>query len=134
MKITTRGRYAVMAMVSLAAASRGNPVPIQTIAKRESIPEPYLQQLFLRLRKRNIVKSVRGPGGGFILARDPAEITVGEETYRNLRATNRHLRELPTDPNELRVCHFSCTTRSMPFLRTYGKKGCLKMYVPVKSS
>ncbi|MHB8783793.1 MAG: RrF2 family transcriptional regulator, partial [Desulfobacteria bacterium] len=78
MKITTRGRYAVMAMVSLAASSRGNPVPIQTIAKRESIPEPYLQQLFLRLRKRNIVKSVRGPGGGFILARDPSEITVGE--------------------------------------------------------
>ena len=78
MKITTRGRYAVMAMVSLAASSRGNPVPIQTIAKRESIPEPYLQQLFLRLRKQNIVKSVRGPGGGFILARDPAEITVGE--------------------------------------------------------
>ena len=63
-----------------------------------------------------------------------AEITVGEETYRNLRAANRHLRELPTDPNELRVCHFSCTTRSMPFLRTYGKKGCLKMYVPVKAS
>ena len=68
----------MMAMVSLAAASRGNPVPIQTIAKRESIPEPYLQQLFLRLRKRNIVKSVRGPGGGFILARDPSGITVGE--------------------------------------------------------
>ena len=78
MKITTRGRYAVMAMVSLAAASRGNPVPIQTIAKRESIPEPYLQQLFLRLRKQNIVKSVRGPGGGFILAREPSGITVGE--------------------------------------------------------
>ncbi len=78
MKITTRGRYAVMAMVALAASSRGNPVPIQAIAKRESIPEPYLQQLFLRLRKRNIVKSVRGPGGGFILSRVPAEITVGE--------------------------------------------------------
>jgi Rrf2 family protein len=77
-KITTRGRYAVMALVSLASSSRGNPVPIQTIAKRESIPEPYLQQLFLRLRKKNIVKSVRGPGGGFILARHPSEITVGE--------------------------------------------------------
>ena len=78
MKITTRGRYAVMALVSLASSSRGNPVPIQAIAKRESIPEPYLQQLFLRLRKKNIVKSVRGPGGGFILARHPSEITVGE--------------------------------------------------------
>jgi len=77
-KITTRGRYAVMALVSLAASSRGNPVPIQAIARRESIPEPYLQQLFLRLRKKNLVKSVRGPGGGFILARHPSAITVGE--------------------------------------------------------
>jgi len=77
-KITTRGRYAVMALVSLAEVSRGNPVPIQLIAKQESIPESYLQQLFLRLRKRNLVKSVRGPGGGFILARHPSEITVGE--------------------------------------------------------
>lgn len=63
-----------------------------------------------------------------------AEITVGEDTYKTLRAKNSRLRELPTDPNELRVCHFSCTKRSMPFLRTYGKQGCLKMYVPVKPS
>ena len=78
MKITTRGRYAVMALVSLAAFSRGNPVTIQFIAQRDSIPESYLQQLFLRLRKKNIVKSVRGPGGGFILSRHPSAITVGE--------------------------------------------------------
>ena len=78
MKITTRGRYAVMALVSLASYSRGNPVTIQLIARQESIPESYLQQLFLRLRKKNIVKSVRGPGGGFILSRHPSEITIGE--------------------------------------------------------
>lgn len=63
-----------------------------------------------------------------------SEITVGPGTYALLRAQNSRLRELPTDPNEVRVCHFSCTKRSMPFLRTYGKQGCLKMYVPVKSS
>jgi Rrf2 family protein len=67
-----------MALVSLAGASRGNPVPLQVIARQESIPESYLQQLFIRLRKKNLVKSVRGPGGGFILARHPSEITVGE--------------------------------------------------------
>ena len=78
MKVTTRGRYAVMALVSLAEASRGNPVPIKGIAERERIPEPYLQQLFARLRRQNIVKSVRGPGGGFILARHPSRIMVGE--------------------------------------------------------
>lgn len=62
-----------------------------------------------------------------------AEITVGERTYSDLRTKNARLRALPVTATELRVCHFSCTTRSMPFLRTYGKKGCLKMYVPVKA-
>lgn len=78
MKITTRGRYAVMALVSLAASSRGNPVSLRTIASQEEIPEAYLQQLFSRLRKRNLVKSIRGPGGGFLLARHPSRITIGE--------------------------------------------------------
>jgi Rrf2 family iron-sulfur cluster assembly transcriptional regulator len=78
LKITTRGRYAVMALVSLAESSRGNPVTLQAIARQEAIPESYLQQLFLKLRKKNLVKSVRGPGGGFILSRHPSEITVGE--------------------------------------------------------
>lgn len=63
-----------------------------------------------------------------------AEITVGEGTYTSLRSKNSRLRALPVAKNELRVCHFTCTTRLMPFLRTYGKQGCLKMYVPVKSS
>ncbi len=78
MKITTRGRYAVMALVSLAGASRGNPVSLRGIARNEEISEQYLQQLFARLRRGNLVRSVRGPGGGFILARHPAEITIGE--------------------------------------------------------
>jgi Rrf2 family iron-sulfur cluster assembly transcriptional regulator len=78
MKITTRGRYAVMALVSLAASSRGNPVALKDIAGQEEIPEPYLQQLFSRLRRRNLVKSIRGPGGGFLLARHPSQITIGE--------------------------------------------------------
>lgn len=78
MKITTKGRYAVMAMVGLASFPRGNPVPLKEIAQREDIPIAYLQQLFVKLRKRDLVRSVRGPGGGFLLARHPSEITVGE--------------------------------------------------------
>ena len=78
MKITTKGRYAVMALVGLAAFSKGNPVPLKEIAGQEAIPIAYLQQLFVRLRKQNLVKSVRGPGGGFILARHPSEISIGE--------------------------------------------------------
>jgi len=78
MKITSRGRYAVMALVSLAGTSRGNPVSLKDIARQEEIPEAYLQQLFARLRRRNLVKSIRGPGGGFLLTRHPSRITVGE--------------------------------------------------------
>lgn len=78
MKITSRGRYAVMALVSLAGASRGNPVSLKDIARQEDISELYLQQLFARMRRRKLVKSVRGPGGGFILARHPSQITIGE--------------------------------------------------------
>jgi Rrf2 family protein len=77
-KITSRGRYAVMALVSLAGASRGNPVSLKDIARQEDISELYLQQLFARLRRRKLVRSVRGPGGGFILARHPSQITIGE--------------------------------------------------------
>lgn len=78
MKITTRGRYAVMALVSLASSPGETPVPLKEIARREAIPEPYLQQLFVRLRRKEIVRSVRGPGGGFVLARPAAAIPVGE--------------------------------------------------------
>jgi Rrf2 family iron-sulfur cluster assembly transcriptional regulator len=67
-----------MALVSLAASSRGNPVSLKDIAGQEEIPEPYLQQLFSKLRRRNLVKSIRGPGGGFLLARHPSQITIGE--------------------------------------------------------
>lgn len=68
----------MMALVSLAASSRGNPVALKDIAGQEEIPEPYLQQLFSRLRRRNLVKSIRGPGGGFLLARHPSQISIGE--------------------------------------------------------
>jgi len=63
-----------------------------------------------------------------------SELTVGEGTYQALQTRNRRVPAINVDANEVRVCHFACTKRSMPFLRTYGKKGCLNMYVPVKSA
>ncbi len=78
MKITTRGRYAVRAIVCLAYHSRGNPISIKEISRKERISQKYLHQLFHKLRNANVVKSIRGPGGGFVLARHPSQITVGE--------------------------------------------------------
>lgn len=68
MRLSTKGRYAVMAMVDLAAHSKGNPVALADIAERQEISLSYLEQLFAKLRKGGLVKSVRGPGGGYLLA------------------------------------------------------------------
>jgi Rrf2 family transcriptional regulator, iron-sulfur cluster assembly transcription factor len=69
-KLSTKGRYAVMAMVDLARHSNGKPVPLAEIAEREEISLSYLEQLFAKLRRAGLVSSVRGPGGGYLLAHD----------------------------------------------------------------
>lgn len=78
MRLSTRAQYAVRAMVDLALHGDGAPVSLKEIAQREDIPLNYLEQLFNRLRRGRIVESVRGPGGGYLLARPSGEILVGE--------------------------------------------------------
>ncbi|MCG8358480.1 MAG: Rrf2 family transcriptional regulator [Kiloniellales bacterium] len=78
MKLSTKGRYAVMAMVDLAANSGGRPVSLADIAERQEISLSYLEQLFAKLRRGALVKSVRGPGGGYLLAHEPQEIRVSD--------------------------------------------------------
>ena len=68
MRLTTKGRYAVMAMVDLAMHSDGKPIALADIATRQEISLSYLEQLFAKLRRGSQVKSVRGPGGGYTLA------------------------------------------------------------------
>lgn len=76
MRLTTRGRYAVTAMVDLALHDAAGPVPLAEIAARQAISQAYLEQLFARLRRRGLVDSVRGPGGGYRLARPAASISA----------------------------------------------------------
>lgn len=78
MKLSTKGRYAVMAMADLARQSRGEPVALADIAERQDISLSYLEQLFGKLRKGAQVKSVRGPGGGYMLARDPDQMRISD--------------------------------------------------------
>ena len=78
MKLSTKGRYAVMAMVDLAQHSGGDPVCLAEIAERQEISLSYLEQLFAMLRKRGLVKSVRGPGGGYLLANNRSETRVAD--------------------------------------------------------
>ena len=76
MRLTSKGRYAVRAMLDLTAQSNGNPVRLQEISARQNISLHYLEQLFRRLRNGQVVKSVRGPGGGYVLARSMDEISI----------------------------------------------------------
>ncbi|WP_243373262.1 Rrf2 family transcriptional regulator [Geotalea sp. SG265] len=78
MRLSTRAQYAVRAMVDLALYSTSKPVSLKEIAQREEIPLSYLEQLFYRLKNGGIVTSVRGPGGGYVLARESSLIKVGE--------------------------------------------------------
>ena len=76
MKMSTKGRYAVMAMIDIATHSDGEPVSLAEIAERQDISQEYLEQLFGKLRKAKLVESARGPGGGYRLARDMSMIPV----------------------------------------------------------
>ncbi len=76
MKLTTKGRYAVTAMLDLALHSGSGPITLADIAKRQGISLSYLEQLFARLRRKDLVSSVRGPGGGYMLSRGSEEISV----------------------------------------------------------
>jgi Rrf2 family iron-sulfur cluster assembly transcriptional regulator len=76
MRLTTKGRFAVTAMVDLAMRGGTAPVTLGSISERQSISLSYLEQLFGKLRRSNVVASVRGPGGGYCLARPASKITV----------------------------------------------------------
>ncbi|MDP6121035.1 MAG: Rrf2 family transcriptional regulator [Rhodospirillales bacterium] len=78
MKLSTKGRYAVMAMVDLAKYESNKPISLADIADRQEISLSYLEQLFGRLRKGGLVKSVRGPGGGYMLSRTPSHVRISD--------------------------------------------------------
>ncbi len=79
MNLTTKGRYAVMAMVDIAMQSaESQPVRLGDVAERQEIALNYLEQIFVKLRKAGVVESVRGPGGGYVLAGDASDIRIAD--------------------------------------------------------
>jgi len=92
-KLSTKGRYAVMAMVDLARQSTGRPIALAEIAQRQEISLSYLEQLFAKLRRAGLVGSVRGPGGGYTLARPAEETRISDiilAVDEPIRATRCH--------------------------------------------
>lgn len=78
MRLTTKGRYAVTAMLDLALHAESGPISLADISQRQNISLSYLEQLFAKLRRNKLVTSVRGPGGGYLLSRTSADIFVAQ--------------------------------------------------------
>lgn len=78
MKLSTKGRYAMVALADLALAGQEDLVSLAAVSKRQDISLPYLEQLFVKLRRAGLVEAVRGPGGGYRLARSPDAIRISE--------------------------------------------------------
>ncbi|MEE8280363.1 MAG: Rrf2 family transcriptional regulator [Alphaproteobacteria bacterium] len=97
MRLSTKGRYAVMAMVDLASRSLGRPVALADIAQRQEISLSYLEQLFAKLRKGGLVRSVRGPGGGYLLSH-PTEATRVSDIILAVDEPIRATRCMPGSP------------------------------------
>jgi Rrf2 family transcriptional regulator, iron-sulfur cluster assembly transcription factor len=112
MKLSTRGRYAVMAMVDLARHDDGQPVPLAEIAERQEISLSYLEQLFAKLRRGGLVRSVRGPGGGYLLAYDRDETRISDI----ILAVDEPIRAVRCTPGSAAGCRFDrsrCLTHDL---------------------
>lgn len=102
MRLSTKGRYAVMAMADLGCyADSGRPVTLADIAERQEISLSYLEQLFGKLRKKGLVRSVRGPGGGYMLARSVEQIRVSDI----IQAVDEPIQTTRCIPGSLAGCH-----------------------------
>ena len=117
MKISTRGRYALRLMLDIAVNSATRPVSIKDIAKRQDISDKYLEQIISILARAGFVKSVRGAGGGYKLAKTPAEYTVG----MILRLTEGSLAPVACLEGEENTCprQDSCATLTV-WKKLYG--------------
>ncbi|MDE2383288.1 MAG: Rrf2 family transcriptional regulator [Alphaproteobacteria bacterium] len=100
MKMSTKGRYAVMAMIDIGANSHGKPVPLADISARQDISQEYLEQLFSKLRRAGLVASARGPGGGYVLARAANEIGMADV----IQAVDEELRVTRCDGDAVEGC------------------------------
>ena len=101
MKLTTKGRYAVMAMADLAIYQNGKPVSLLDISLRQNISLSYLEQLFSKLKNEQLVKSVRGSSGGYVLEKNPKDIKISKIIF----AVDEQVRTLNCKKESKRGCN-----------------------------
>ncbi len=110
MKLSTKGRYGLRALIDLAQSGEEEPVSITSISNRQNISERYLEQLMGMLKKSGLVKSIRGAGGGYMLAKDAADISVGD-ILRSLEGSLDPVDCSAQNPEEGCQIADSCVTR-----------------------
>ena len=101
MKLTSKGRYAVMALADIANFDRQNPVSLRDISLRQNISLVYLEQIFSKLKRNNIVKSIRGTNGGYLLTKDPEQIKLSN----NFSAVDEKIKTLQCKRESKRGCN-----------------------------
>ena len=112
MKLTTKGRYAVMAMADLASYQNGKPVSLNDISLRQNISLSYLEQLFSKLKNEKLVKSIRGPAGGYVLERNPKDIKISNIIF----AVDEQIKTLNCKKESKKGCHgrtVKCITHNL---------------------
>ncbi len=112
MKLTTKGRYAVMAMADLAANQNGKPVSLSDISLRQNISLSYLEQLFSKLKSEKLVNSIRGSSGGYILEKNPKEIKISNIIF----AVDEQVKTLNCKKESKKGCHgktVKCITHNL---------------------
>jgi len=112
MKLTTKGRYAVMAMADLALYQNGKPVSLNDISLRQNISLSYLEQLFSKLKNEKLVKSVRGPSGGYVLEKNPKDIKLSNIIF----AVDEQVKTLNCKRDSKRGCNgktMKCITHNL---------------------
>ena len=112
MKLTSKGRYAVMAMADLAKNHNPRPVPLNEISLRQGISILYLEQLFLKLKQNSLVSSTRGPSGGYVLSKSPDQIKLSNI----ISAVNEEVKTLKCNKNSKKGCNgksIKCITHSL---------------------
>jgi Rrf2 family iron-sulfur cluster assembly transcriptional regulator len=105
MKLTTRGRYAVMAMADLALFKDKGPISLTDISLRQNISLPYLEQIFIKLKDKNLVKSIRGAKGGYILVKSANEIKISNIIF----AVNEEIKTLNCKKESKKGCNNKST-------------------------
>ena len=103
MKLTTKGQYAIQAMIDIAihCTKASYPISLREIAQNQSIPLPFLEQIAIKLRRRGLVKSTRGPSGGYVLSKDKKQISLADI----IQAVEGTINVTPNTENRFEVTH-----------------------------